>query len=991
MSDKMRQIPFGQLIDWALTEYAETGDIFGVSKIYKPASAQTLEIFGEKLEVPFGPAAGPHTQLAQNLIASYVAGGRFFELKTVQTLDGEDLPVSKPCILAQDEGYNVEWSTELYVPQALEEYIKGWFALKLLSKELEIGEPDGFIFNMSVGYDLEGIKSEKIDSYIEGLKDASHTQAWQACKSWALANLSRFKKVDKAYIEGINPKVSRSITLSTLHGCPPEEIERIAAYLLTEKKLHTFVKCNPTLLGYEYARSTMDKLGFDYLSFDDHHFRADLQFSDAVPMLGRLQELADSKSLSFGVKLTNTFPVKIAASELPGEEMYMSGRALFPLSIEVANRLTKAFDGKLRISYSGGADFHNIAEIYTAGIWPVTIATTLLKPGGYMRMGQMAEKLAAHNYKPFDGVSVAKVQGLVDLALTDPLYRKPVGLPPERKMNAEVPLVDCFAAPCRNGCPFEQDIPAYLRLAGEGKHLEALRVITERNPLPFITGTICSHRCTDKCTRDFYDRCVYIRKTKMEAAQGAYDTLMKEVAAPAKSGGKAAVVGGGPAGLAAAHFLARAGWSVTIFEKRDSLGGIVRHVIPGFRIGDNAIDNDIAFAVAPGVDVKLNSEITSLDELRAQGFDKVIVAVGAWKPGVLKLEGGEALGALEFLESLKSGTPVNLGENVVVVGGGNTAMDTARAAKRVPGVKKVSLVYRRTKRYMPADAEELTLALEDGVEFCELLAPVGLKSGVLTCTEMELGAPDASGRRSPVSTGRTVEVPADSVLSAIGDQVDSELYKQLGLPTDAKGKAQVNSKTLESELPGVYVIGDAMRGPATVAEAIADATWCAQAITGMSMDKYAGLNVNATTEPACEKKGTLCNPDSPAHESERCLECATVCECCVDVCPNRANVSLVVDGRLQIVHLDYMCNECGNCEEFCPYSSAPYKDKLTLFANAGDFEDSENQGFLLLDGGAVRVRLDGKVAEYRDGKGLPADIWGIIQAVSKKPYATLQE
>ncbi len=316
MSDKMRQIPFGQLMDWALTEHEQSGSIFGVKKLYKKSGVKTLSIFGETLETPFGPAAGPHTQLAQNLIAAYVAGSRFFELKTVQILDGEDLPVSKPCILAKDECYNVEWSTELYVPQALDEYIKGWFALKLLSRELGLGDPGGFVFNMSVGYDLEGIKTPKIDGYIERMKNAEGTEYWKACKAWALSNISRFKNVDKAYIESISPKICTSITLSTLHGCPPQEIERIAAYLLTEKKLHTFIKCNPTLLGYEYARKTLDSLGFDYIAFDDHHFKADLQFSDAVPMLKRLQATADSLELAFGVKITNTFPVQITEKEL---------------------------------------------------------------------------------------------------------------------------------------------------------------------------------------------------------------------------------------------------------------------------------------------------------------------------------------------------------------------------------------------------------------------------------------------------------------------------------------------------------------------------------------------------------------------------------------------------------------------------------------------------------------------------------------------------
>lgn len=990
MSDKMRQIPFGQLMDWILTEYQDSGTVFGVRKFYQ-ASGKKLDLFGEKLETPIGPAAGPHSQLTQNIIASYIAGSRFFELKTCQVLDGEDLPVAKPCITAGDECYNCEWSTELYIPQAHEEYVKAWFALKLLCKELALGDSDGFIFNMSVGYDLEGIKTKKIDDYIEGMKNAEDRPIWKTCREWALSNLDRFQHVDKAYIESITPKVCNSITLSTLHGCPPDEIERIATYLITKKHLHTYIKCNPTLLGYEFARKTLDDLGFDYIVFDDHHFKEDLQFADAVPMFHRLIKLTEAHGLTFGVKLTNTFPVTVAAGELPSEEMYMSGRALYPLSTALALRLSGAFEGKLRISYSGGADVHNVEEIYNTGIWPITVATTLLKPGGYNRLWQMAEKLAGCAYHAYQGIDVAKLQALVDATPSNALYRKPIKPLPQRKMKDSVPLIDCFAAPCRDGCPIHQDIPAYLRLAGEGRYLEALEVITERNPLPFITGTICAHRCMDKCTRSFYEESVHIRGVKLEAAEKAYEDLMKKVGNTPKSGGKIAVIGGGSAGIAAAFFLARQGRSVTVFEKRASLGGIVRHVIPAFRISEEAIENDVKLMQAYGVEVALGKEITSLDALRADGFETVIVATGAWKPGTLTLEAGETMNVIHFLEQLKTAPEtLKLGQDVVIIGGGNTAMDAARAAKRAEGVKKVSLVYRRTKRYMPADEEELALALEDGVEFCELLAPTRLAGGKLTCRVMALGQADASGRRSPVATEQTVEIDADTVISAVGELVDSALYQKMGIQVDEKGKAKVDAHTLETNLPGVYVIGDAMRGPATVVEAIADAICCTEAIAKVDVNKYADLNINPNFEQAVEKKGMMYEDLCAVHDSKRCLECPTVCEVCADVCPNRANIVVDVGGRPQIVHVDYMCNECGNCETFCPYSSAPYQHKFTLFANEQDFEDSKNEGFLLLPGGKVRVRLDGKVMDCADDQDLPADIWQLIQNTAKQPHLILQ-
>ena len=288
--------------------------------------------------------------------------------------------------------------------------------------------------------------------------------------------------------------------------------------------------------------------------------------------------------------------------------------------------------------------------------------------------------------------------------------------------------------------------------------------------------------------RNAYDESVYIRAQKLKAAQGGFASLLPKLKpGAAVSGKKVAVVGGGPAGMAAAFFLGRAGVDVTLFEARDALGGIVRHVIPAFRIGHEAIDNDVKLMEAMGVKVHLNTRIGDIKSL-LNVYTAVVVAAGAWNHGSAGLEYGEELNVISFLETAKKAPDtLELGENVVVVGGGNTAMDAARAAKRIPGVKKVSLVYRRTKRYMPADQEELELAVADGVEFRELLAPVGVKDGTLTCRVMELGAPDASGRRSPVDTGRTAEVAADTVIAAVGEKVDTALYAGSGLAVDSRG------------------------------------------------------------------------------------------------------------------------------------------------------------------------------------------------------------
>ena len=979
MSERMYPIPFKSLMNWIVTEYSREGEIFGIHAPYI-AKGKTLPIFGEKIETPFGPAAGPNSQLAQNIIASYMAGARFFEVKTVQKMDGEDLArcVPRPCILADDEGYNQEWSTELTVPQALDEYIKAWCALKVLSKVYGFGDPDGFVFNMSVGYDLEGIKGEKVDTYIESMKDASNTAQFIECK----AVLKEFFPEEADFIDSISPQVSRSITLSTLHGCPPDEIERIATYLISEKKVNTFVKCNPTILGYRSARSILDSMGYDYIVFDEHHFNEDLQWADAVPMFERLQALADKTGVEFGLKLSNTFPVDTTRGELPGDEMYMSGRSLFPLTIEMCNRISKQFKGKMRISFAGGAEYFNCDKLFAAGIWPITVATTILKPGGYNRLRQMCEKVEDMPFTAFHGTDSAAIEALSVGSHTNFHHLKPIKPLPARKNEDRVPWMDCFIAPCKGGCPIAQDIPEYVELCRKGLYAPALKLITEKNPLPFITGTICAHRCQGKCTRNFYDESVQIRDTKLLAAQKGYGALMASIKAPEKvPGKKVAIVGGGPTGIAAAYFLGRAGVETTIFERENSLGGVPRHVIPAFRITDEAIDKDIALMEKYNVEVKLGAPAPSVAELKAMGYTHILFAVGAWKAGRLDIE-GNVVGVIGWMKEMKQEVKPCLSGSVVVVGAGNTAMDAARVAKRMGA--DATIVYRRTKKYMPADEHELKLAMDDGVKFVELAAPVKQADGKLTLEKMVLGAPDASGRRSPVATGEFFEIPCDLVISAVGEKVDAELMAANGIEMGRKGPA------FQTNVEGVYTAGDCHRGPATVVEGIADAAKFAEVVIGKKHEYEIPEQAYVTKAEAIAKKGILKMSKDACCEASRCLDCNTVCENCADSCPNRANVVIkLADGRHEILHVDKMCNECGNCTHFCPYASEPCHDKFTLFQTERDMDDSKNFGFCILPDGKVRVRLYTESVCDVDGKNdLPDEIALFIRTVKNK-YAYL--
>ena len=413
-------------------------------------------------------------------------------------------------------------------------------------------------------------------------------------------------------------------------------------------------------------------------------------------------------------------------------------------------------------------------------------------------------------------------------------------------------------------------------------------------------------------------------------------------------GKKAAIIGGGPTGIAAAYFLGRAGIEATIFERESCLGGVPRHVIPAFRIANETIEKDIALMEKYGVDVRCGAPAPSVKELKAMGYTHILFAVGAWKPGKLDIP-GDVAGAIQWMKGVKAGN-IAVGGSIAVVGGGNTAMDAARLAKR-SGAKQVTLVYRRTRKYMPADEHELALALQDGVTFAELAAPVKQADGMLTCEKMVLGEADASGRRSPVGSGEFFDIPCDLVISAVGEQVDSALMAANGIEVDKKGRP-----AFQTNLPGVYAAGDAARGPATVVDAQA-------------------------------KKGVLQMSGCICREGDRCLQCSTVCENCVDSCPNRANVVIAMaDGSHQILHVDKMCNECGNCTQFCPYASEPCHDKFTLFQTAEDMADSHNAGVLFLGGDMVRVRTFGEPKDYDLSKesGLPADLETLIVTIRDK-------
>jgi putative selenate reductase len=991
MTDIMHPVSFGELVKRTFEEYALEGKIFSFNKELSGTdggSHSPMVLFGETAATPVGPAAGPHTQLAQNIVTSWAAGARFFELKTVQIMD--TLEIEKPCIDAEDEGFNTEWSTEFTLDKAYDEYLKGWFLLHMLEALFEDHPDRQFIFNMSVGYDLKGIQNPRMDQFINRLmnsaKEEKFLQYKKELEAYA-ANPSFLKGTGlegkaeklKGLADRISPELCRSMTLSTMHGCPPEEIEKIAVYLLTEKKIHTFVKLNPTLLGYDRVRQILDELDYDYVALNPESFEHDLQYPDAVAMLKRLIDLGKKQGLSFGVKLTNTLGSVNNKTVLPGDEMYMSGRALFPISIQVALKLSREFKGTLPISFSGGASVFNMKEIIETGIRPVTMATDLLKPGGYGRMARSIDRSKEIQDWNRENIDLKALEVLAEKAMTAKEYKKGWRGTDVISTEEELPLYDCAVAPCKTACAIHQDVPEYLRLVGQGRYADALQVIYDKNPLPFITGWICDHKCHYNCTRLDYDGTVKIREMKKIAAQEGFEEYLKRFLKPGKgTNAKAAVIGAGPAGLAAAYFLRRGGMEVSVFERADGPGGVIRYVLPSFRMPLDQIENDMDFIRMHDVDFHFDQKDLTIEGLKDKGYDSILIAIGAEKDNTLDLPGGRVMTSLDFLEKFRHDPETcQLGENVAVVGGGNTAMDSARSAVRAPGVKKVRVIYRRTLKEMPADREEYYDALEEGISFHFLRNPKEfIKDGKLRCSVMKLGEPDESGRRRPVITDEYEEFPVNTLITAIGETVNKEALRSMGLPVSEKW-VQVNSKTHETEIPGVFLVGDAQTGPDSIVGAMGSARKAVNHIlakVGVTLDAVQAEALEpAEMKDLLHRKSEMTesapDSDTTAHwaqvEASRCLQCDVVCDKCVDVCPNRANVVIRTgkDGfsqETQILHVDAYCNECGNCARFCPWEGRPYKDKITVFSTKDDFDGSDNNGFFV-KGSEITLRQSGAV------------------------------
>jgi putative selenate reductase len=1058
MQKPFRPAALESLAGWIFRELDARGTVLGLSPLSFQAPGPRLasRLFGRLLAAPLGVAAGPHSQLSQNIAAAWLCGARFIELKTVQVED--DIEVPRPCIDAEDETYNCEWSQELSLEASFREYLNAWVLVHALAHRLGLPGP-GALFAMSVGYDFEGIRSPEVQGFIAAMRDARGPLS-EAVEAVAQV----YPPVRDLELPS---SISNHVTLSTMHGCPPEEIERIARVLLEDLGLHTWIKLNPTLLGPDRLRALLNgALGFE-VQIPDEAFEHDPRFPDAMAMARRLAERAARAGASFGLKLSNTLEVLNHRGVFPASEkkMYLSGRALHPLTLALAHEATEALDGQVPISFCGGADAFSFEELVADGLWPVTVCSDLLKPGGYARLRQYLLNLEA----ALDRAGAASLAELAErrggarARLAEHAERagrqrrfarrdRPVRFKGARPLD----LFDCVAAPCQEACPAGQSVPDYLSQIARGEPGEALAIIERTNPLPAVTGEICERPCESACVRHHYDAPLAIRELKRFAVERGATRDPRPIAPRPSRHQRIAVVGAGPAGIAAAELLAERGFCVDLFEARKELGGMASSAIPTFRLGGQALDKDLPRLRALGVRIHLGAALgqaIAVADLR-RDYDHLFLGLGAQEGRRLGIPGEEAEGvldALELLRRLRVGAPPALGSRVLVVGGGNSAMDAARAARRCSGVGTVELVYRRTRALMPADLGELQACLEESVLLRELLEPMRVlaeegKVVGLTCRPMELGAPDIDGRRRSVPAGGAgIDLAASSIIAAVGQVPSLAPLADLGARQNRDGTLWIDPRTCQTSVPGVFAGGDLARGPSSIVQAIADGRAAAEAISrsaGLSpgpaprlprseeplsllarraLRTLPGLVEERTTSPLSAAAAVL--------EASRCLDCAELCNLCVGVCPNRAMVAYASTPKrlflpilafrgdrleragaslfelrqsAQVLNLADFCNACGNCTPFCPTRGAPFRDKPRFHLHREDFERAAGDAFHFAEhapslrlearlcGRRLAVEVSGESAEYRDERicaRFETRGWDLLEARPIAPLA----
>jgi putative selenate reductase YgfK subunit len=560
----------------------------------------------------------------------------------------------------------------------------------------------------------------------------------------------------------------------------------------------------------------------------------------------------------------------------------------------------------------------------------------------------------------------------------------------EEIFNSHVQTHNCAAgecvrlapAPCQMACPAGIDVPAYVSLIGMGRDAEAIEVIRKDNPFPWVCGLVCTRPCEFMCVRGRIDKPVSIKFLKAFAAEKALsDREYKNPEKASDKNKKVCVIGAGPGGMSAAYFLALKGYQVRVLEAQPVAGGMMMLGIPRYRLPREVIDREVAMIEDLGAefqyDIRFGLDVT-MDQLKAEGFEAFFFAIGAHKAFNLNIPGEkdfpQVMEAIDFLRKVALGDRKAPGKRVVIIGGGNVAIDAARTSLRL-GSEEVIIAYRRTRHEMPADIEEVEQAEEEGIRFSFLTIPIEItgenkKLSGLKCLRADLVAKEGSTRKIPVPMlGSDFLMDVDAVISAIGQRVDHECMESLSdLKWSRRTTIDVNMASMETSIPGVFAAGDAVTGPATVVEAIGGGKKAAEAIdrylSGIPQPKMPPLPIRRKRvdwlEVPAATKMVLKRPEMPLlnierrrttfqqvelgysenqarEEARRCLRCDVCLRCgkCVEICRDKMEINALKLGYLDFDHpvdtdfrvTEEKCILCGACAANCPNNALQIEDR----------------------------------------------------------------